>query len=61
MPLRWGSTKYHLFNYLGITKDVKEGGDQIEYEDEDPPIRRTFEAELAKTGIACQMPPPVHR
>ncbi len=59
MPLRWGSAKYHLFKYLGITKDVKEGGDQIEYEDEDPQIRRMFEAELAKAGIACRMPPPV--
>jgi mannose-6-phosphate isomerase-like protein (cupin superfamily) len=55
MPLRWGSTKYHLFNYLGITKDVKEGGDQIEYEDEDPQIRGTFEAELARNGVVSRM------
>ncbi|HEX9993174.1 MAG TPA: cupin domain-containing protein [Acidimicrobiales bacterium] len=56
MPIRWGSSKYHMFNYLGITKDVKEGGDQIEYEDEDPSIRATFEAELAKNGVECRMP-----
>jgi uncharacterized RmlC-like cupin family protein len=58
MPIRWGSAKYHLFNYLGITKDVKEGGDQIEYEDEDPEIRRVFEAELARNGIDSRMPAP---
>ncbi len=56
MPIRWGSTKYHLFNYLGITKDVKEGGDQIEYEDEDPEIRETFEEELRRGGIESRMP-----
>lgn len=55
MPIRWGSSKYHMFNYLGITKDVKEGGDQIEYEDEDPQIRREFEAELARNGIKSKM------
>ncbi len=36
-------------------KSVKEGGDQIEYEDEDPMIREMFEAELAKRGVQCQM------
>jgi mannose-6-phosphate isomerase-like protein (cupin superfamily) len=56
MPIRWGSSKYHMFNYLGITKDVKEGGDQIEYEDEDPRIRQMFEEELAKNGVESKMP-----
>ncbi len=36
-------------------KNVKEGGDQIEYEDEDPTIREMFEKELAKRGVQCQM------
>jgi hypothetical protein len=39
-----------------IDKDFKEGGDQIEYEDEDPMIREMFEKELAKRGVSCQMP-----
>jgi hypothetical protein len=34
---------------------VKEGGTQIEYEDEDPEIRRSFEEELAARGIQSQM------
>ncbi len=36
--------------------NVKEGGDQIEYEDEDPTVRETFEKELAKHGVRCKMP-----
>lgn len=36
-------------------KSVKLGGDQIEYEDEDPEIRRTYREELAKTGIKWGM------
>jgi hypothetical protein len=28
----------------------------IEYEDEDPEIRRRFEEELRKNGAVCQMP-----
>ncbi len=37
-------------------QDVKEGGDQIEYENEDPMIREMFETELAKRGLQIQMP-----
>ncbi len=33
----------------------KHGSNQIEYEDEDPAIRREYEAELARRGIALQM------
>jgi hypothetical protein len=36
---------------------IKEGGDQIEYEDEDPAVRKLFEDELAKEGITSRMPP----
>lgn len=39
-----------------LDKDVKEGGDQIEYDDEDPMIREMFETELAKRGVQSQMP-----
>ncbi len=34
---------------------VKKGGRQIEYEDEDPAIRRLFRAELARTGAPWLM------
>jgi mannose-6-phosphate isomerase-like protein (cupin superfamily) len=33
----------------------KEGGRQVEYEDEDPEIHRIFEEELKKRGLTCKM------
>ena len=36
---------------------VRDGGTLIEYEDEDPEIRRRYEAALKQTGVPCQMPP----
>ncbi|MBI4287635.1 MAG: ethanolamine ammonia lyase-activating protein [Chloroflexi bacterium] len=62
LALRWGSTKYGRLSF-GVTKmlaadeSVKAGGAQIEYEDESPEIRKIFEAELAKNGLRCNMPP----
>ena len=38
-----------------VYKSVKEGGDQIEYEEEDPAIHRDYEAALAAQGVACRM------
>jgi oxalate decarboxylase/phosphoglucose isomerase-like protein (cupin superfamily) len=35
---------------------MKQGGHQIEYEDEDPMIRETYEKELAKIGVECKLP-----
>ena len=35
---------------------IGKGPNQIEYEDEDPEIRKTFEYELAKNGLASRMP-----
>ncbi len=42
-------------DWKGLDKDVKEGGDQIEYEDEDPMISRMFESELEKRGAEYRM------
>ena len=39
----------------GTSESVKSGGDQIEYEDEDPRIRAMFEEELAKRGVENRM------
>jgi oxalate decarboxylase/phosphoglucose isomerase-like protein (cupin superfamily) len=36
---------------------IRDGGTLIEYEDEDPEIRRRYEAALKKAGVANQMPP----
>ncbi len=61
LAIRWGSWKYPLFMNVGPFRgndvSVKEGGNQIEYADEDPSILRLFEGELAKNGVECKMPP----
>ena len=58
LALRWGSKKYYgmLGQGEGETdRDIKLGGNQIEYEDEDPSVRKMFEEASAKAGIASQM------
>ena len=58
MRLRWNSWRYN-FVALGddkpIDTSVKEGGTQIEYEDEDPKIHEYFESCLHKAGATCRM------
>jgi hypothetical protein len=44
-----------------VDKDVKSGGNQIEYHDEDPSIRRMFEDELAKSGTQSRMDPQIYK
>jgi hypothetical protein len=56
--LRRGSQKYPRpwqKKGFGIDESVKKGGAQIEYEDEDPSIRRMFDEELAKHGVKSRM------
>ena len=43
------------------TISIREGGALIEYEDEDPEIRRRFEEALKRQGVECTMPPVVYR
>ena len=51
-----GSPRYTGITKLyGIETSTKLGGDQMEYEDEDPEIRRIFKEELAKTGAEWRM------
>jgi oxalate decarboxylase/phosphoglucose isomerase-like protein (cupin superfamily) len=45
----------------GIMLSIREGGTIIEYEDEDPEIRRRYEAALRARGVPCDMPPVVYR
>jgi oxalate decarboxylase/phosphoglucose isomerase-like protein (cupin superfamily) len=55
LALRWGSKKHRFRKRYGIDKSVKEGGDQIEYQDEDPSVREMFEQALARHGLESQM------
>ncbi len=58
LALRWGSRKYYGINGETSSKtdlDVKLGGNQIEYEDEDPNVRQMFEEACAKAGVKSQM------
>lgn len=53
-----GSQKYAgLGREWRVAESVKAGGDQIEYEDEEPEVRRMYEEELAKEGLEVQMLP----
>jgi hypothetical protein len=60
LALAYGGLRYPFSadkraTYLGMDVSVKEGGRQIEYEDEDPRILRIFEDELAKQGVTSRM------
>lgn len=56
LALRYGSHEYgvrfsDIQQAAGVYTSVKEGGSLIEYEDEDPQIRRLFISECAKNGV----------
>jgi mannose-6-phosphate isomerase-like protein (cupin superfamily) len=55
LALRWNGKKYPVFKGDLIDVSTRKGGDQIEYYDEDPAVRRTFEEELAKYGVKPEM------
>ena len=40
-----------------VYKPVQDGGDQYEFDEEDPSVHADFEAELAKSGVKCAMGP----
>jgi len=47
-------SKRHTYAFA-VDRSVKEGGRQVEYEDEDPSVLELFERELAERGIESQM------
>jgi quercetin dioxygenase-like cupin family protein len=55
LAIGWGSEKPKAGGRSYVYTDQKTGGDQWEFEDEDPQIHRAFEAELAKNGVRCMM------
>jgi quercetin dioxygenase-like cupin family protein len=57
LALKMLSRRYKLIpGKIKADVPLKQGGWQIEYEDEDPEIRRIFEEECAKSGAVMQMP-----
>ena len=55
LALRWGSKRYPVFRDWGIDKSVRDGGDQIEYDDESAFVRTAFEEALRESGAVSQM------
>ena len=59
LALRWNNWRYRFMKPLSRAHEtfisVKDGGSQIEFEDEDPAVHRDFEAALKKSGATCAM------
>ena len=53
--VRYPMTAHMRRVYAKVDVDVKQGGNQIEYGDQDPRIHRMFVDELAQQGIAVKM------
>lgn len=65
LALRWGSTENIVGFHAVLTRNekdyggyisVREGGTMIQYEDEDPEIRRDYEEAVKRSGVPCTMP-----
>ncbi len=55
LALRLGGIRGGSVPQGGADVSIREGGIQVEYEDEAPEIHRRFEAELAQHGATCRM------
>jgi gentisate 1,2-dioxygenase len=55
LAIGWGSDKPKAGGKQYVYKSAKEGGDQIEYEDEDPAVHGDFESALKEAGADCRM------
>jgi len=53
--LRYPTLADKRATFMGMDVSVKDGGRQIEYEDEDPRIRRIYEDELRRRGLPSGM------
>ena len=56
MGMRYNSRKWGLFKQYGVDQSVKSGGDQIEYEDQEPWVHDLFVEQCAQHGVQVQMP-----
>lgn len=61
LALQIGTVRYPLMQMkrdiwdVGVDKNVKEGGAQIEYEDQDPRVHRIWLGEIARQNVASRM------
>jgi uncharacterized RmlC-like cupin family protein len=57
LALRWNNWRYPFLRLVEGSRrqSIKEGGTQLEYEDEDPAIHADFEAALHQAGVRCGM------
>ncbi len=51
----WGTDKPKAGGRSYVYSSLKEGGDQIAFDEEDPAIHKEFEAALARSGTRCLM------
>lgn len=55
LRMGWGTDKPKPGGRQYVYTSLKEGGDQIAFDEEDPAIHREWEEELAKMGVTCLM------
>jgi len=56
--VRYPMTAHMRRVYAKVDRDVKSGGNQIEYADQDPRIHAMFEQELGRKGLTARMNQP---
>jgi hypothetical protein len=64
--MSYGGARHFVSNarkigYENMDKSVKDGGNQIEYEDEDPRVLELYERECSRNGVTSRMGQPVAR
>ncbi|MBI4288329.1 MAG: cupin domain-containing protein [Chloroflexi bacterium] len=55
LAITWGTWRVKMTKVRQQFNSAKEGGNQIEYADESPEIRKLFQAELARKGLKDKM------
>ena len=55
LAIGWGSEKPKAGGKQYVYVGKKFGGDNIDWDEEDPAIHKEYEAELARNGVQCRM------
>lgn len=58
LALRWGSNKHHVFKRYTGDVSAREGGNQIDFADQDPSVHDDYASELARNGVPLALRPP---